>query len=163
MTALIDRLLYQLRVAPHEPDKALIPREPRFHVVEPLEVAHNGGVPVSEERDLHEIDDALADALDQPRRAPGPLGAANPRVVRTLKIAAGMTSRVYDYGSPPNGGIIGVRACVHHIPVIRNTPGRGDLDVLDRVLRAQGLMVQFGTDDEGNVARYTRANRLCYH
>ncbi|HXH35708.1 MAG TPA: N-acetylmuramoyl-L-alanine amidase, partial [Plantibacter sp.] len=41
--------------------------------------------------------------------------------------------------------------------------GRGDLDTLRRVLVNQGLMVQFGSDAEGNVALYTRANRLCYH
>jgi hypothetical protein len=164
MTALIDSLLYRLRVAPHEPGEALIPRNPRFHVDEPAQLAH-GSPPEAEQRDIHEADAAIEWALDQPPPA-APVGlraATSPKVVRTLKIAAGMTSSVWDYGTPPNGGIIGLRACVHHIPVIRQTPGRGDLDVLERVLRQQGLMVQFGTDAEGNVARYTRANRLCYH
>jgi hypothetical protein len=62
----------------------------------------------------------------------------------------------------PNGGLIGLRACVWHIPVVANVDGRGDFDTLRRVLLQQGLMVQFATDSEGNVALYTRANRLCY-
>ncbi len=88
-----------------------------------------------------------------------------PTVLKQLKIAAGVSSNVWDYRNEtqPNGGIIGLRACVHHIPVIRQMPGRADLDVLRRVLIQQGLMVQFGTDAEGNVALYTRANRLCFH
>jgi predicted Rdx family selenoprotein len=88
-----------------------------------------------------------------------------PRALKELRIAAGHTSTVFDYRSetPSNGGIIELRACVHHIPVIRNVEGREDLDTLRRVLMAQGLMVQFGDDAEGNVAMYTKANRLCYH
>lgn len=88
-----------------------------------------------------------------------------PTTLKQLRIAAGRTSTVFDYRreTPSNGGIIALRACVHHLPVIRNEPGRQDLDTLRRVLMAQGLMVQFGTDAEGNVAMYTKANRLCYH
>ncbi len=88
-----------------------------------------------------------------------------PTTLKHLRIAAGHTSTVFDYRreTASNGGIIALRACVHHVPVIRNEPGRQDLDTLRRVLMAQGLMVQFGTDAEGNVAMYTKANRLCYH
>lgn len=88
-----------------------------------------------------------------------------PTVVKQLKIAGGQTSTVWDYRkeTAANGGKIPLRACVHHIPVIRNQDGRSDLDALRRVLLVQGLMVQFGTDSEGNVAMYTRADRLCYH
>ena len=88
-----------------------------------------------------------------------------PTTLKQLRIAAGRTSTVFDYRreTASNGGIIGLRACVHHIPVIRQAEGRADLDTLRRVLIAQGLMVQFGTDAEGNVAMYTKANRLCYH
>jgi hypothetical protein len=88
-----------------------------------------------------------------------------PRVLKTLRIAKGSTSKVWDYRAETaaNGGRIDLRACVHHIPVIRNQEGRGDLDALRHVLVQQGLMVQFGTDAEGNVALYTRADRLCYH
>jgi hypothetical protein len=52
---------------------------------------------------------------------------------------------------------------VHHIPVIHNVKGVGDLITLGNVLREQGLSVQFGTDAEGNVARYTTLHQLCYH
>lgn len=87
-----------------------------------------------------------------------------PHVLKTLKIASGQTSKIWDYRgeTSPNGGVIGLRACTWHIPVIPNVVGRGDLDTLRNVLLAQGLMVQFGTDAEGNIALYTRANRLCF-
>jgi len=87
------------------------------------------------------------------------------RVARTLRLDNKHRSRVYDYRgmTAANGGTIWLRACVHHIPVIRQMPGRQDLDALRRVLLAQGLMVQFGTDGEGNVGLYTRAKHLCYH
>lgn len=88
-----------------------------------------------------------------------------PRSLKKLHIAVGTTSDVWDYRgeTASNGGIIGLRACVHHIPVIAQSAGHTDLDTLRRVLQAQGLMVQFGTDAEGNVAMYTKANRLCFH
>lgn len=88
-----------------------------------------------------------------------------PTVVKTLSLPGGFKSKVYDYraSTPANGGAITLRACVHHIPVIRQAPGRQDLDTLRRVLIDQGYMVQFGDDAEGNVALYTRANRLCHH
>lgn len=88
-----------------------------------------------------------------------------PTVVKRLRIAEGTRSRIWDYRkeTQPNGGRINLRACVHHIPVMPNLEGRADLDALRRVLINQGLMVQFGTDDEGDVALYTKANLLCYH
>lgn len=88
-----------------------------------------------------------------------------PKVIKKLRIADGHTSNVWDYRNEtqPNGGQINLGICVHHIPVIKNVKGRDDLDTLRRVLVQQGLMVQFGTDAEGNVAMYTKANRLAYH
>lgn len=88
-----------------------------------------------------------------------------PDVLKRLDIAEGQQSTIWDYRdeTSPNGGLINLRACVWHIPVISNVAGRGDLDTLRRVLIQQGLMVQFGTDAEGNVALYTRPDRLCYH
>jgi N-acetylmuramoyl-L-alanine amidase-like protein len=88
-----------------------------------------------------------------------------PKVVKQLRIAKGDTSTIWDYRgeTSPNGGRINLRACVWHIPVMPNLDGRGDLDALRRVLQAQGLMVQFGNDAEGNIALYTRADRLCWH
>jgi hypothetical protein len=88
-----------------------------------------------------------------------------PTVVKQLHIAAGAKSTIWDYRreTNPNGGHINLRACVWHIPVIRNVEGRPDLDALRSILIAQGLMVQFGNDDEGNIALYTRPDRLCYH
>lgn len=87
-----------------------------------------------------------------------------PTVLKKLHIAEGVWSNVYDYRmeTNPNGGAIKLQGCIWHIPVIRQMEGRADLDVLRRVLLDQGLMVQFGDDAEGNVALYTRANRLCY-
>ena len=88
-----------------------------------------------------------------------------PTQLKRLRITATRRSSVWDYraSTQPNGGKIDLRACVHHIPVIPNAAGRGDLDSLRSVLLAQGLMVQFGSDAEGNVALYTRPDRLCYH
>lgn len=89
-----------------------------------------------------------------------------PETLKRLRMdSAPSRPRVWDYRAETsaNGGQINLRACVHHIPVIHNVKGRADLDVLRRVLLAQGLMVQFATDAEGNVALYTRADRLCYH
>jgi hypothetical protein len=91
---------------------------------------------------------------------------ASPRTVKRLRIAGGgVRSSILDYRNftPANGGRIALRACVHHIPVIRQMPGRNDLDALRNILLGQRLMVQFGTDDAGHIALYTRANRLCYH
>jgi N-acetylmuramoyl-L-alanine amidase len=92
-----------------------------------------------------------------------------PEVLKELSIAGDQTSTIWDYRgeTSPNGGRIELRACVHHIPVISNVTGRGDLDklrqvLLDRRPPAGGLMVQFGTDAEGNVALFTRADRLCF-
>lgn len=87
-----------------------------------------------------------------------------PTVVKQLDIAAGAKSTIWDYRgeTSPNGGRINLRACTWHIPVIRNVDGPGDLATLRRVLIEQGLMVQFGNDAEGNIALYTRPDRLCY-
>ena len=115
--------------------------------------------PRNEERDLHDGD---ADGPDQPGE---PGRSVDAKVERMLKIAGQVESTVFDYRhvTSPNGGKIALSACVHHIPVITNVPGRADLDTLRQVLLNQGLMVQFGTDAEGNVAMYTRADRLCFH
>jgi len=87
-----------------------------------------------------------------------------PVPLKKLHIAEGVWSTIWDYRgeTPSNGGNIPLQACVWHIPVIRQMTGREDLDALRRILLAQGLMVQFGTDGEGNVALYTKANKLCY-
>lgn len=89
---------------------------------------------------------------------------SGPAVVKTLRIAEGQTSTVWDYRgfTSPNGGPINLQACVHHIPVVPNKPDHTDFDLLLQVLLAQGLMVQFSTDDDGNVAMFTRADRLCW-
>lgn len=88
------------------------------------------------------------------------------RTIKRLRIAGdGARSSILDYRgfTPPNGGTIPLLACVHHIPVIRQMPGRQDLDAMRGILQRQGLMVQFGTDASGHIALYTRADRLCYH
>lgn len=86
-----------------------------------------------------------------------------PRSVR--KIKGGVT--VYDWRDtglcPPSGGRIEPVLFVQHIPVIANRPGVQDLETLGRVLKAQGLAVQYGTDAEGNLARFTRLTELCFH
>lgn len=85
------------------------------------------------------------------------------RSVRRIK--GGVTIRDYrDTGlCPANGGRITPVIFVDHIPVIRNRAGVEDLLTLGRVLKAQGLAVQRGTDAEGNVAQFTDLNELCYH
>lgn len=91
---------------------------------------------------------------------------ATPKRIKTLRIAEGATSGIYDYRSftSPNGGIINLRACVHHIPVMHQQTGIADISLLrSPILTGQGLMVQFSTDDTGNIGLFTRANRLCYH
>jgi hypothetical protein len=62
----------------------------------------------------------------------------------------------------PSGGRITPLLGVQHIPVIRNVDGYGDLITLVEVLLAQGLMVQQGTDREGNVGLFTPGNYLCW-
>ena len=115
--------------------------------------------PRNEERDLHDGDQ------DGPDRAGDPGRSVDAKIKRMLKIAGQQESTVFDFRhvTSPNGGKIAISACVHHIPVITNVPGRADLDTLRQVLLDQGLMVQFGTDAEGNVAMYTPADRLCFH
>jgi N-acetyl-anhydromuramyl-L-alanine amidase AmpD len=74
--------------------------------------------------------------------------------------------RVYDWRGtgllPPSGGLIPLRAFVHHIPVVPNVAGISDFYTLANVLNAQRLSLQFATDREGNVALFNEANRLCY-
>jgi hypothetical protein len=130
---------------------------------EPEQEGNGGPVapfdPRNEERDLH---DGAADGPDRPG---DPGRSVDARIKRMLKIAGRQESTVFDFRhvTSPNGGRIPISACVHHIPVITNVPGRADLDTLRQVLLDQGLMVQFGTDAEGNVALYTPADRLCFH
>lgn len=87
------------------------------------------------------------------------------RAVSDRRIPGGV--RILDYRGtglcPPNGGRIRPLALVHHIPVIRQAPGREDGITLGRVLKQQGLAVQAGTDAEGIVFRYTNWTDLCYH
>ena len=87
----------------------------------------------------------------------------NPKVLKQIPGAG----KVYDFRGtglcPPNGGRINCQIWVEHIPVIRNQAGPQDLITLGRVLKAQGLAVQLGTDAEGNVAIYTEPWELCYH
>ena len=115
--------------------------------------------PRNEERDLHDGSEDGPETPGEPGRS------VDARVRRTLSIAGEQTSTVFDFRhvTSPNGGKIAVQACVHHIPVISNVPGRADLDTLRQVLLNQGLMVQFGTDSEGNIAVYTPPDRLCFH
>ena len=112
-------------------------------------------------RDIHDIDAILTDPqrLDQVALT----GRAGFQPVKRRDIR-GMGA-IYDYRAftVPNGGAIRPLVFVQHIPVIRQMDGRVDLDVLWRVLVGQGLMVQRGTDGEGNVAKYTQLDRLCFH
>jgi len=114
--------------------------------------------PSLEERDIHEADEELARGDSSAQRR----ARVRPRSVRAIP---GM-GKVYDYRGtglcPPNGGRIRPLIMVHHIPVVRNVSGTGDLEVLGRVLRGQGLAIQAATDAEGNVALYTRFDQLCY-
>jgi hypothetical protein len=123
-----------------------------------------------EDREVHEIDEILADpgrfdeALSrygEAVRRQGLLTSSQPRKIGKIQ---GM-GVVWDYRhmTIPNGGVIKLEFGVQHIPVIRQMTGRADLDLLRQVLIAQGLMIQTGTDGEGNVAIYTNLNRLCYH
>lgn len=93
------------------------------------------------------------------------IGTTVPGGGRKLKAIKGMGT-VYDWRgtkwSQPNGGSIRPRLGVQHIPVVRNTDGIADLITLRNVLVAQGLMVQQGTDREGNVALYCSGDRLCF-
>jgi hypothetical protein len=85
---------------------------------------------------------------------------------RILKEIKGMGT-VYDWRdsdwTPVNGGRFGVRGFTHHIPVIRNVDGIGDIVTLRNVLVAQNLMVQTCTDREGNVGLFAPFDILCYH
>lgn len=93
---------------------------------------------------------------------------SNPRVLKELKGAG----KLYDFrgtGHCPGardarGRYIRINPliAVEHIPVVRDQPGWGDFATLGRVLRDQGLHLQFATDREGNVCIYNDANVLCY-
>lgn len=95
----------------------------------------------------------------------GVSGQLEPERLRKI----GGMGTVFDYrqitlkGGHVNGGKITPLVFVEHIPVIRQMSGRADLDVLWRVLVAQGLMVHNGDDAEGNVALYAPLDRLCFH
>lgn len=121
--------------------------------------------PALEQRDIHEIDELLADKsyIDAvlSSRMVGDAIPRQPKRVRTIK----HMGTIWDYRSftRPNGGTIRPLARVEHIPVIRQMDGRADLDVLWQVLVNQGLMVHNGTDGEGNVAIYANRDRLCFH
>jgi len=117
-----------------------------------------------ESRDLHDADDALRYAIEQPdHRRLYTATSYRPRSV--TKVKGGVT--VYDFRDtglcPANGGRIDPVLFVQHIPVVRNVPGIADFITLGNVLRAQGLAVQRATDAEGGVALYTRLRDLCYH
>ncbi len=113
--------------------------------------------PSLEERDIHEVDEELAEGLGDEE---GP--APQPRSVRAIP---GM-GKVFDFRGtglcPPNGGRIRPLAMVHHIPVVRNAPGTADFILLGNILRGKGLAIQAATDAEGNVALYTRFDELCF-
>lgn len=123
-----------------------------------------------EQRDIHDADQALADALGN-AEAETPLvglraGTPAPYRGEIIKEIPGM-GKVYDWRASPwtpsNGGKIRPLAFVHHIPVIPNMPGIADFVRLRDVLVAQGLMVQSATDGDGNVALFTPFDSLCYH
>ena len=121
-----------------------------------------GTVKTEPARDIHDIDHILGDedALSALLTATPQSFAATPVDRRKIQ---GM-GVVYDYRAftQPNGGKIRPLVFVQHIPVVRQMAGRLDFDVLLRVLQAQGLMVQRATDWEGNVAKYTPLDRLCW-
>jgi hypothetical protein len=87
----------------------------------------------------------------------------SPRSERTIP---GMGGKVFDFRGtglcPPNGGRIRPLLMVHHIPVVPQQRGIGDLVRLGEILRGQGLAIQAATDAEGNVALYTRFDELCF-
>lgn len=94
--------------------------------------------------------------------------AVQARSVRTIQGGV----KVYDYRGtglvPPvmrSGRPVTIRPLlyVHHIPVIKNTAGVGDLMSLARVLRARGLNVHNADDREGNIFLFTRMDQLCWH
>jgi hypothetical protein len=131
----------------------------------------------NEQRDIHEIDEALAAELDRlgsgdphPKfkaALMAPEGAAIVGQGKKLKTIKGMGT-VYDWRDSPwtNKGVthgkIKPLIYVQHIPVVPNKPGIIDFVTLRNVLVAQGLMIQSSTDAEGNVALYTHFDVLCY-
>jgi hypothetical protein len=131
-------------------------------------------------RDIHEVDELLGDESrleaflerDAERRQAELAGARGLMALassssqpRLLRKATRNLGNVWDYRhiTAANGGRINPLIHVDHIPVIRQMAGRADLDVLRRVLLAQGLMVQYATDAEGNVAIYCDPAELCFH
>jgi hypothetical protein len=129
----------------------------------------------NEQRDIHEADEALAEALaglssgdphpEFRSASRSPLGASIVGDGKVLKEIRG-AGKVYDWRdsswTPVNGGKIPVLAFVHHIPVVPNVVGIGDFVTLRNVLVAQRLMIQSATDREGNIALFTPFNYLCY-
>ena len=119
-------------------------------------------------RDIHEVDEILGSdqLLDEFLTRAAPQEAAgSARLLREIKHRGRVQVRVWDYRhlASPNGGRIRLLGHVDHIPVIRQMAGRADIEVLLRVLKSQGLMVQRATDADGNVALFTEADRLCFH
>jgi hypothetical protein len=129
----------------------------------------------NEQRDIHEADEALAEALaalhtgdphpDFVAAMSQPLGASIVGHGKKLKSIKGMGT-VYDWRSsvwtPSNGGKIKPLIFVQHIPVVPNKPGIADFVTLRNVLVAQGLMVQSATDRDGNAALFTPFDSLCF-
>lgn len=117
-------------------------------------VESNGGDP-------HSAWKEIAPRSDEPPI----MGASIPHQGKVLKTIDGMGT-VYDWRdsswTQPNGGRITPLLGVQHIPVVRNVDGYGDLITLVEVLLAQGLMVQQGTDREGNVGLFTPGDYLCW-
>lgn len=128
---------------------------------EPYDLPHDFDL-AHEERDLHDFEEGDAPARVAAVSPMGPMGAARPRVVKTLSGAG----KVYDWRStnllPPSGGTIRPLIMVEHIPVVPNRVGTGDFLQLAGILRAQGLSLQAATDQEGNVALYTPLDRMCF-
>jgi hypothetical protein len=129
-----------------------------------------------EQRDLCSEDflDALREAVNSDGGEPHPewkaiadpmRATSVPHDGKILKTVRGMGT-VYDWRDSSwtraNGGRITARLGVQHIPVIPNVDGFGDLITLVNVLLAQGLMVQQGTDAEGNVGLFVPGNILCF-
>jgi hypothetical protein len=139
----------------HEQRELACGAEPDGHHFDPFLVAL---------RDAVNADGGEPDR-DWKRAARAPEGDFIPGGGQKVKTIRGMGT-VYDWRgtawSQPNGGQIIPRLGVQHIPVIHNVNGIADLITLRNVLVAQRLMVQQGTDLEGNVALYTHGNRLCW-
>lgn len=85
---------------------------------------------------------------------------------RSVHSVPGMGGKVFDFRRtglcPPSGGKIEPLIMVHHIPVVARMLGTADFEKLGDILRGKGLAIQASTDGEGNVARFTGFNDLCF-